>query len=214
MLDELKRTILNPSTATGAIVYAVVLLALASAASRLLRRWSGRLSAHPRLFVDKTSSTFVAQLLRIVCFLVAAVIYAHLVPPLRHLGTALLASAGVISLVVGIAAQNTLGQLIAGLALLFYRPFEIDDVLTVLTPSGKEETGRVKRFTLGYTRLQSTNGSWIVVPNSVMLSSVLIKGASAENDSTNEAAPSEPQSSTPPERSDPGPRGIERPEEG
>lgn len=130
VLDELKLTILNPSTATGAIVYAVLLLALASAASRLPRRWSGRLST----------------------------------------------------------------QLIAGLALLFYRPFEIDDVLTVLTPSGKEETGTVKRFTLGYTRLQSTNGSWIVVPNSVMLSSVLIKAASTEKDSTNDASSSEPQS--------------------
>ena len=204
MLDELKRTILNPSTATGAVVYAVVLLVLASAASRLLRRWSGKLSAHPRLFVDKTSSTFVAQLLRILCFLVAAVIYAHLIPTLRHLGTALLASAGVISLVVGIAAQNTLGQLIAGLALLFYRPFEIDDVLTVLTPSGKEETGKVKRFTLGYTRLQSANGSWIVVPNSVMLASVLIKAASTEEDSATEGAPSEPLSSTPPAGAEPG----------
>ena len=204
MLDELKRTILNPSTATGAVVYAVVLLVLASAASRLLRRWSGKLSAHPRLFVDKTSSTFVAQLLRILCFLVAAVIYAHLIPTLRHLGTALLASAGVISLVVGIAAQNTLGQLIAGLALLFYRPFEIDDVLTVLTPSGKEETGKVKRFTLGYTRLQSANGSWIVVPNSVMLASVLIKAASTEEDSATEGAPSEPLSSTSPAGAEPG----------
>jgi small conductance mechanosensitive channel len=205
VLDELKRTILNPTTATGAIVYAVVLMVLASAASRLLRRWSSKLSAHPRLFVDKTSSTFVAQLLRIVCFLVAAVIYAHLIPTLRHLGTALLASAGVISLVVGIAAQNTLGQLIAGLALLFYRPFEIDDVLTVLTPSGKEETGKVKRFTLGYTRLQSANGSWIVVPNSVMLASVLIKAASTDEDSTTEAASSEPLSSTRPAGTEPGP---------
>jgi small-conductance mechanosensitive channel len=198
VLDELKQTILNPSTAAGAIVYAVLLLALASATSRLLRRWSGGLSAHPRLFVDKTSSTFVAQLLRIGCFLFAAVIYAHLVPTLRHLGTALLASAGVISLVVGIAAQNTLGQLIAGLALLFYRPFEIDDVLTVLTPSGKEVTGRVKRLTLGHTRLQSTSGGWIVVPNSVMLSSVLIRAPSTEKTSTNEAAPSEPDSGTSP----------------
>ena len=203
MLDELKRTILNPSTATGGIVYAVVLLVLAFAASRLLRRWSGKLSAHPRLFVDKTSSTFVAQLLRIGCFLFAAVIYAHLIPTLRHLGTALLASAGVISLVVGIAAQNTLGQLIAGLALLFYRPFEIDDVVTVLTPSGKEETGKVKRFTLGYTRLQSANGSWIVVPNSVMLASVLIKAASTEEDSATEGARSEPLSSTPPAGAEP-----------
>lgn len=174
MLNELERRILDPATTLGAIVYAFLFFALASLASRLMRVWSRRLSAHPQLFVDKTSALFVAQLLRIGCFLVAAVIYSHLIPSLRQLATALLASAGVLSLVVGLAAQNTLGQLISGLAILFYRPFEIDDVLTVLTGSGKEETGTVRRFTLGYTRLQSSDGRWIIVPNSVMLSSIVI----------------------------------------
>jgi small-conductance mechanosensitive channel len=174
MLHDLEHRILDPASAIGAVVYAVLLIGLAWLASRVLRVWTRRLSAHPRLFVDKTSALFVAQLLRVGCFLVAAIIYSRLIPTLREVAPALLASAGVISLVVGLAAQNTLGQMIAGLAILFYRPFEIDDVLTVLTASGKEETGTVRRFTLGYTRLQATDGRWIIVPNSVMLSSIVI----------------------------------------
>ena len=176
VLRHLERTVLDPATAPGALIYGALFLGLALIASKVMGLWTRRLSAHPRLFVDKTSAGFVAQLLRFGCFLVAALIYAYLVPTLRQVGTALLASAGVISLVVGLAAQNTLGQMIAGLAILFYRPFEIDDVLTVLTSSGKEETGTVRHFTLGYTRLLADDGRWIVVPNSVMLSSVVISG--------------------------------------
>jgi small-conductance mechanosensitive channel len=176
VLGELGRTLLNPATALGAVAYATVFLVLALIAARLVGLWSRRLSVHPRLFVDKTSAQFVAQLLRVGCFLVAALIYARLVPTLRELGTALLASAGVISLVVGLAAQQTLGQMIAGLAILFYRPFQLDDTLTVITSSGKEQSGVVKHFTLGYTRLEADDGRWIVVPNSVMLSAVVISG--------------------------------------
>ena len=176
------QTLADPATPLGALAYGAVFLFLALVASRLSVVWSRRLSSHPRLFVDKTSATFVGQMLRITCFLVAAVIYAYLVPPLRRFGTTLLASAGVLSLVVGLAAQNTLGQMIAGLALLFYRPFEIDDVVTILTSSGKEETGTVRAFTLGNTRLQAEDGRWVVVPNSVMLTSVLIVGDARKTD--------------------------------
>lgn len=41
---------------------------------------------------------------------------------LRHLGTSLLASAGVIGIVVGIAAQHTLGTLVAGLQIAITEP--------------------------------------------------------------------------------------------
>jgi len=55
--------------------------------------------------------------------LMAAILCAHLVPVLRALGTAMLAGASVASIVLGLAAQNTLGNLIAGVALLLYDPF-------------------------------------------------------------------------------------------
>jgi small-conductance mechanosensitive channel len=84
----------------------------------------------------------------VACFLFAATLYALLVPSLHKLGTALLASASIVSLVLGLAAQNTLGYLIAAVALLLYRPFAIGDVLVVNAPTGKK-TGKVEDFTLG-----------------------------------------------------------------
>ena len=53
---------------------------------------------------------------------------------LRGLGTAWLTSAGVAAVVVGLAAQNTLGNLIAGVSLVLYRPFHLGDHLQVSVP--------------------------------------------------------------------------------
>jgi hypothetical protein len=45
----------------------------------------------------------------------------------RQLGTAILASAGIAGIVLGLAAQKTLGNLIAGLQIAFTQPIQIDD---------------------------------------------------------------------------------------
>jgi len=79
----------------------------------------------------------------------------------------------IVSLVLGLAARNVLGQLIVGIALLFYRPFEIGDILVFNAPTGKK-TGTVKKFTLRYTK-RLTEDSRCVVPNSVMATSVFIR---------------------------------------
>jgi small-conductance mechanosensitive channel len=86
------------------------------------------------------------------------ILYAHLVPGLRALGTALLTGASVLSIVIGIAAQGTLGNLVAGLALLLYQPFDVGDELQVNTPRGAVSGTCVSR-TLGYTILPSANRS-------------------------------------------------------
>ena len=51
-------------------------------------------------------------------------------------GTALLAGVSVASIVVGLAAQNTLSNLVAGFSLLLYRPFHIGDRVQLGTPRG------------------------------------------------------------------------------
>jgi small-conductance mechanosensitive channel len=52
-------------------------------------------------------------------------------PSLRHLGTSLLASAGIAGIVVGMAARPALSNLIAGIQLAFTQPIRIDDVVIV-----------------------------------------------------------------------------------
>jgi small conductance mechanosensitive channel len=166
--------LLDPNSPWGAIALGVVILAAAVVVARLLHRWANKLASQSPPLIDATAVSFFGQLSQVVCFLIALLIYAHLVPALQRFGQAMLASAGLVSLVIGLAAQNTLGNLIAGFALLLYRPFAIGDVLTLSTPNGKE-TGTVKDFTLGYTKLITEDGRWIIVPNSVMASTAFVR---------------------------------------
>jgi small conductance mechanosensitive channel len=176
MQDWLFHDFVDPSHAIGAVVYGVLLLVAAIVSARLVRRWSRGIGRHSDLGIDPTALNFIGQLLQVGCFVLAALVYAHIVPALDRLGTAMLASAGVVSLVIGLAAQNTLGQLIAGIALLLYRPYGIGDVLVMNVPTGTE-TGTVKEFTLGYTKLQTKDGRWLIVPNSIMASTTIVRVA-------------------------------------
>jgi small-conductance mechanosensitive channel len=112
---------------------------------------------------------FLAKLARYAVYAFAFAAYAHFIPALSGLGTASLTSIGMISLIVGFAAQNTLGNLIAGISLLLYRPFKLGDRLQVIAPTGLE-TGIVESLTLGYTLLKTDDNRRVVVPNSVMAS--------------------------------------------
>jgi small conductance mechanosensitive channel len=75
--------------------------------------------------------------------------------------------------VLGLAAQNTLGNLIAGISLLLYRPFKVGDRLQVTAPTGLE-TGVVESLNLGYTVLKTDDNRRVVVPNSAIASQTTI----------------------------------------
>jgi len=174
-LNPVLANALNPGTVAGGFVYALLFLTLALVGSRLIRLFARQSAAH---FPDVTALYFIAQLLQVGVFLVALILYAQLVPPLRALGTALLTGVSITSILIGLAAQNTLANLIAGLALVLYRPFQVGDQVQLMTPKGLE-TGTLVSLTLGYTRLRNTANEQIIVPNSVMASVVIIQLPSA-----------------------------------
>lgn len=162
---------LDPSTVLGAFAYAFLFLVVALLGSRLARLFMKRSAKHLH---DITAVNFVIQLLQVMVFMAAIILYAQLVPALRSLGTALLAGVSVVSIVFGLAAQATLGNLIAGVSLLLYRPFHVGDRVQLNTPKGLV-TGVVDSPTLGYTVLHNADDEQIIVPNSVMISVVIIR---------------------------------------
>ena len=171
---KLGSNLLNPATLAGALFYALIFLVLAILLARLLKLGVRRIlheDTHHHL--DQTSLLFFTQLSQIVIFIVAFTLYAHLVPALHTLGTALLAGVSVVSVVIGLAAQNTLGNIIAGLSLLLYRPFLVGDQIQLNAPTGTE-AGTVVRLSLGYTELHTTDNRRVIVPNSVMISQTII----------------------------------------
>jgi len=175
IFDQLKSGgFLNPSTIQGALVYAVVFTFLAWLLGRLLRLSVERLlqrDKHDHL--DRMAVKFFAKLLRYCVYGFALVAYTHFIPSLSSLGTASLTSISVITVIVGLAAQNTLGNLVAGISLLLYRPFKLGDRLQVVAPTGVE-TGIVENLTLGYTLLKTDDNRRVVVPNSLMASQTTI----------------------------------------
>ncbi len=77
----------------------------------------------------------------------------------RQLGTTILASAGIIGIVVGMAAQRTIGTFIAGLQIAFTQPIRIDDVVIV-----ENEWGRIEEITLTYVVVKIWDLRRLIVP--------------------------------------------------
>jgi small-conductance mechanosensitive channel len=175
ILDQFKNgDFADPRSPVGAVIYAIVFGLVAWIVGRALRLAIHRiLSYDKRALVDRTTVQFLGQLAQIGVYLFAFISYAHLVPALSHLGTAWLAGVSVISVIIGLAAQNTLGNLIAGVSLVLYRPFKIGDRLQVTAPTGLE-TGVVESVNLGYTILKTDDNRRIVVPNSLIASQMIL----------------------------------------
>jgi small-conductance mechanosensitive channel len=171
--------LVNPATFEGAVFYALVFVLFAVLAGALVRRSSRRLIVAADDELQKARVQFIAQIARAVVYVVVVIVYAHLIPSLRAAGTALLASASVMSIVLGLAAQNTLGNLIAGVSILLYKPFQLGDRLEVNAPGGVENAV-VEKITMGNTVLRTYDNRRVVVPNSVMVGQTIINLSSED----------------------------------
>ena len=80
-------------------------------------------------------------------------------PRARQIGTSLLASAGVIGLIAGIAARSVFTNLLAGLQIALAQPIRIDDVLIV-----EGEWGRVEEITSTYVVMKLWDERRLIVP--------------------------------------------------
>ena len=81
----------------------------------------------------------------------------------------LFVGAGLLGAVIGLAANETLGSLLAGFQLMFSRPFEIGDWVQI-----DEHEGIVTDITIFTTRIETFEGKYIMLPNDVVSSSTII----------------------------------------
>lgn len=81
----------------------------------------------------------------------------------------LLISAGFLGIIVGMAARQTLGSIIAGFVLMFSRPFEVGDWVEIA-----DDEGIVTDITIVDTRIQTFDGEYVVIPNETISGSTLV----------------------------------------
>ena len=84
--------------------------------------------------------------------------------------TAWIASAGILSVVIGFAAKDTLGNLFAGIFIMADSPYKEGDYINLDTG----ERGYVRDIGIRSTRIQTRDGIEITIPNSVIANSKII----------------------------------------
>lgn len=137
---------------------------LAIAAIRLVHRYirmQADLSAVDNLEArrKRTRADILARVATVVVAVIAVGLMLLKIPAVREVGMALVASAGLAGLAVGVAAQPLLKNLVAGMQLAFTEPLRIDDVIVF-----RGEWARVESITLTYVVLKIWDDRRLVVP--------------------------------------------------
>lgn len=83
--------------------------------------------------------------------------------------TAALAGMGILGLAVGLAAQDSLSNSIAGFLIFWDKPFRVGDFVTV-----EDEYGTVTEITLRTTRIRTRNNTYVIIPNKEIIDNVLV----------------------------------------
>jgi small-conductance mechanosensitive channel len=151
------------------IVTAAVVIGVTLVAARLIDRRMARRHLAPeaatRYRVLRRSVTATIVTIGILSALLV-------IPQVRTVAGAALASGAVIGLVVGFAAQRPLGNFIAGLLIAFTQPLRIGDIVEI-----DDEEGVVEEIRLTYTFIRTQDDVRLVIPNE-KLASDTIKNAS------------------------------------
>jgi small-conductance mechanosensitive channel/CRP-like cAMP-binding protein len=119
----------------------------------------GRRADAPRLLADTTG---------LVVFIGVALIVWHIIYR-RTIPTTLIAGSGVAAFVIGFAMQDLLGNILAGFALFFSKPFKVGDWLLVDT-----HHARVLEVTWRSTRLLTDDDVLLEVPNGTLVKQPII----------------------------------------
>ena len=106
-----------------------------------------------------TQLQYIQRIVSIIIFvLVVAFIFLQF-EGMRKLGAGILSTAGVSGIIIGIAAQKSIANLLAGFQIAFTQPIRLDDVLIV-----KGEYGTVEEITLTYVTMKLWDQRRQVVP--------------------------------------------------
>ena len=163
-VDRVTATALDMAIRFGPRV-AVALLILA--VGLYLGRWAGGLTQR-RL----TQRKFEPQVVKLLVSTVKLVVLAlFVILALQNLGVELLpliAGVSIIGAGVALATQGVLGNLVAGLTIIFSRPFDVGEYIQI---AGVE--GRVEDINLFDTTLSHADRSTVVVPNRKIVGEIL-----------------------------------------
>src|SRR5438309_7785691 len=120
-----------------------------------------RMDAEDNLFARRiyTQVSVIRKIIVTAVVIIATGSVLMLFDPVRQFGTSILASAGIAGVVLGFAAQKTLGNVLAGIQIALTQPLLIDDIVVVEGVFGHDED-----ITLTYVTVRTWDLRRLVLP--------------------------------------------------
>lgn len=131
---------------------------------RLMARENPLISG-PQARRRRTQLVVIHRLSLVIIAVIALGIVLFTFPAMRAVGTSLLASAGIASIIAGLAAQSILGNLIAGIQIAFTDAIRVGDVVVI-----EGEWGRIGEINLSYVVVYIWDERRLVLPCSYFTS--------------------------------------------
>ena len=119
---------------------------------------------------DLTGYLFINHIVTAVIYIIGIAVALVQIPELKLMGHSLLAGAGVLSLIAGLASQQALSNIMSGILIVIFKPFRINDKITIRGSF----TGTVEDINLRQVVIRDFENNRIIVPNSVISSDLLV----------------------------------------
>jgi small-conductance mechanosensitive channel len=151
----------------GGLIAALVAILVATLALRSITSITGRFSerfSDRRLLAQQFNT-----ILRFIIYLITITVVVSSVVALED--EAMLALSGVIAVTVGFALKDLASSVLAGITILFDRPFQVGDRVTV---SG--HYGEISTIGLRSVRMITLDDSVVTIPNNKFLTEVVVSG--------------------------------------
>ena len=151
-------------------IHAVVAYVLATVIVKFLNRLSEKAMMLKGRDENDLSLKYISRTLHTVVYIVAALIVLNDVKPFEGIAKAALGASGIVAVVIGLAAQATFGNYIAGFFLAIYQPFKVGDRITL---KGQGIQGTVLEITFRHTVIRTPIGTNVIIPNSTLNSEAI-----------------------------------------
>ena len=120
--------------------------------------------------IDPTSYVFAKKIITALIYVVGFSFALDQIPGFKIVGRSLLAGAGILSLVAGLASQQALTNIMSGFLIVLFKPFKINDRITFKGTF----TGIVEEINLRQVVIRDFENNRVIVPNSVISNEVVI----------------------------------------
>jgi small-conductance mechanosensitive channel len=112
----------------------------------------------------QTQLTVIVKIITVIVIIITVATMLMTFDKIRHVGMSILASAGIIGIILGAASQRSISTLIAGMQIAFTQPIRINDVVIV-----EGEWGWIEEVTLTYAVVKIWDLRRMVLPVSYFL---------------------------------------------